>query len=198
VTGRDRSSSRTTGHGREDHPRHRGDGPRPWRRADKRLFDTSGWRPGHRQEHALLCHRRKAFRSRGRRPVCIGRGIVEAACGEEKTPGLEIGVFTARDKSARRHPGSGQGEGLRLHYHRFHPIDLQYQVGFSAGEREPDQGCQLKTDQGAEAAGNQSHIHRACHKGRGHRRTKDTGAHGRYGALLRGRQDDAVPHAPGP
>ncbi len=45
-----------------------------------------------------------------------------------------------------------QGEELRPRHHRFHPIDLQFQAGFPAGEREPDQGCQFKTDQGAEAA----------------------------------------------
>ena len=51
-------------------------------------------------------------------------------------------------------------------------------LGFSAGEREPDQGCQLKADQGAETAGNYSYIHRACHEGRSHCGTKDTGAYG--------------------
>ena len=179
--------------------RHRRVRPGLRRRLGARLGSTCRRRPGHRQVDPLAPG--AGGPGPRRRPVRIhlGRGSKRPDPHARPPARLARGTLTAcrRDQRARHPHQSRQGRGAPRGGDRFDPDHVRRQPRLGPrhgcpgtrqrpGTRWPRQAPRPDHDPG-----------RPRHQGRTDRGPQGAGAHGRHGALLRGRAEPPVPHITG-
>ena len=167
-----------------------------------RLGGPDRRRAGRRQIDPADPGCRRAWRSKTPGPadrlhLRRGSGRAVAPARAAARPGRRPGTAGGRDLGARhrRQPGRNRRAGRRGR--RFDPDALHRQPGIRAGHGVPGARQRAGADPARQAARLRAAPGRPCHQGRPAGRAQGAGAHGRYGADLRGRARPSLPDPAG-